>query len=263
MFPNPKIGNFEIGWYSLILCFTLLLCSALLIFYLFRNYKQFEIGSAKLILFPIVLIAIGFIGARSLSVFEHLYTSKDNHTMPVILHMLFSGKGGLDFFGAPIFIIVTLPIFLKYYSYNFWLKFIDLLAPIWCLGYAMARLGCLISGDGCYGTWTTLPWGMYFPYGNAPNLLPVHPAPLYESIIHFLILILLFRLHSIRFNGQLFFIFIILTSVSRFFIEFVRINPKFLFNLTLAQIISIVFSFSAFIFYKYLSMYSKRKLTTN
>src|SRR5713101_7708590 len=39
------------------------------------------------------------------------------------------------------------------------LEFMDLCSPAAAVGYAIGRIGCLLSGDGDYGVPTTLPWG--------------------------------------------------------------------------------------------------------
>src|ERR1700694_5707428 len=43
------------------------------------------------------------------------------------------------------------------------LEFLDICSPAACVGYAIGRIGCLLSGDGDYGVPTSLPWGMSFP----------------------------------------------------------------------------------------------------
>ncbi|KAF4672677.1 hypothetical protein FOL47_000230 [Perkinsus chesapeaki] len=61
-------------------------------------------------------------------------------------------------------------------------RMLDTLAPLLLIGHAIGKVGCFISGDGCYGYPTDVPWAMSFPNGLAPTNTPVHPAPLYEMI---------------------------------------------------------------------------------
>src|SRR5215470_7733923 len=63
------------------------------------------------------------------------------------------------------------------------LTFLDACSPAAALGYAIGRIGCLLSGDGDYGIPTKLPWGMSFPNGVVPTTERVHPTPLYEFLI--------------------------------------------------------------------------------
>ena len=38
------------------------------------------------------------------------------------------------------------------------LRMLDLAAPAAAIGYGIGRVGCFLSGDGCYGVPTNLPW---------------------------------------------------------------------------------------------------------
>jgi len=58
------------------------------------------------------------------------------------------------------------------------LEFLDICSPAACVGYAIGRIGCLLSGDGDYGVPTSLPWGMSFPKGVVPTTQRVHLTPL-------------------------------------------------------------------------------------
>src|SRR3989440_9474046 len=44
------------------------------------------------------------------------------------------------------------------------LAFLELCSPAAAVGYAIGRIGCLLSGDGDYGVPTTLPLGMRFSH---------------------------------------------------------------------------------------------------
>ncbi|KAF4686331.1 hypothetical protein FOZ60_005414 [Perkinsus olseni] len=61
-------------------------------------------------------------------------------------------------------------------------RMLDTLAPLLLIGHAIGKIGCFISGDGCYGYPTDVPWAMSFPNGLVPTTIAVHPAPLYEMI---------------------------------------------------------------------------------
>src|ERR1700726_2641423 len=63
------------------------------------------------------------------------------------------------------------------------LEFLDICSPAAAVGYAIGRIGCLLSGDGDYGRPTSLPWGMSFPNGVVATTDPVHPTPPYEFFI--------------------------------------------------------------------------------
>jgi len=125
------------------------------------------------------------------------------------------------------------------------LEFMDLCSPAAAVGYAIGRIGCLLSGDGDYGVPTSLPWGMSFPNGVVPTTERVHPTPLYELFIWLVIAVILWRIGKkaaigARPKGEIFCAYLILTGVARFLIEFIRINPRSFFGLSNAQTASLV-----------------------
>lgn len=107
------------------------------------------------------------------------------------------------------------------------------------VAYGIGRLGCLLAGDGTYGTPTDLPWGMSFPEGTMPTTAVVHPTPLYEAIASFAIAALLWRFRENLTPTALFGTFAILFGLQRFAVEFVRLNDEILVGLTAAQLWSL------------------------
>jgi phosphatidylglycerol:prolipoprotein diacylglycerol transferase len=128
------------------------------------------------------------------------------------------------------------------------LEFMDICSPAACVGYAIGRIGCLLSGDGDYGMPTSLPWGMSFPNGVVPTTQRVHPTPLYEFFIWLGIAWVLWRMGEkyVReplikgAKGLIFCWYLILTGIARFLIEFIRINPRSFFGMSNAQAASLV-----------------------
>lgn len=120
----------------------------------------------------------------------------------------------------------------------------DAAAPAAALGYAVGRIGCLLSGDGDYGHPTSLPWGMSFPNGLVPTTDHVHPTPIYEFLAGAVIFYYLWRLgakavRGPRPQGQVAAEFFILMGLERFLVEFLRINPKVFLGLSNAQLASL------------------------
>src|SRR6266487_5756710 len=125
------------------------------------------------------------------------------------------------------------------------LEFLDTCSPAATVGYAIGRIGCLLSGDGDYGVPTTLPWGLSFPNGVVPTMERVHPTPLYEFIIWLLIAAILWQagkkaVSGIGTRGEIFCGYLILTGVARFLIEFIRINPRSFLGMSNAQTASLL-----------------------
>ena len=134
-------------------------------------------------------------------------------------------EGGLSFHGGVLGALAAGWLFTRRRGLKF-LELADVVAPAIALGYAFGRIGCFLNGC-CYGRPTSLPWGVRFPCATwldgRPITVPVHPAQLYASVASLLIFVLLLWLRRFaRRDGHIFLFFIILYSVYRFAIEFIR-----------------------------------------
>lgn len=119
------------------------------------------------------------------------------------------------------------------------LQTLDMAAPAAAVGYGIGRIGCFLSGDGCYGLPTNLPWGMSFPNGILPTLVPVHPTPLYELGAGLLIgWWLWWRGGKRHGDGAIVGRYLVLSGIARFLVEYIRRNPKVLWGLSNAQLAS-------------------------
>ncbi|WP_116051463.1 prolipoprotein diacylglyceryl transferase [Amycolatopsis palatopharyngis] len=107
------------------------------------------------------------------------------------------------------------------------------------VAYGIGRLGCLLAGDGTYGTPTDLPWGMAFPHGVVPTVVPVHPTPLYEAVAAFAIAGVLWSLRRRWRPAAVIGSYAVLTGAARFLVEFVRVNDDIVLGLTQPQLWSI------------------------
>ena len=147
---------------------------------------------------------------------------------------------GFAWFGGMLFGISAL-VFQGWWAKIGGLRILDLAAPAAAIGYGIGRIGCFLSGDGCYGVPTNLPWGMSFPHGLVPTTERVHPTPIYELIVACLIAWFLWRLGARRLkSGSVFAAYLVLTGVARFLVEFIRINPRSFLGMTNAQTASVM-----------------------
>jgi predicted O-methyltransferase YrrM len=147
--------------------------------------------------------------------------------------------------------IITLLVLARRYRVGM-LTMLDLCSSAAAVGYAVGRIGCLISGDGDYGRPTHLPWGMSFPDGlvpttqtcpqwGAPPDCRVHPTPIYEFIVGVLIYFYIWRRGTRAIQhplgpGVITGEFLILFGLERFLVEFIRINPPVLWGMSNAQV---------------------------
>lgn len=160
------------------------------------------------------------------------------------LSAIISG-GGFTFYGGLICGALSVYLVVRRQGLSF-LTGGDLVSPALAIGYAVGRVGCHLSGDGDYGSPTTLPWGFSYELGYVPTPpgVLVHPTPIYETLMSLGIALILIRLISRRtFDGQptgrLFGTYLVLSSLARFGVEFLRIEPIVWSGLTQAQVTSL------------------------
>jgi phosphatidylglycerol:prolipoprotein diacylglycerol transferase len=81
---------------------------------------------------------------------------------------------------------------------------------------------------------------MTFPHGVVPTNVPVHPTPLYEALAAVLIAAVLWALGK-RWNpAAVFGAYLALSGISRFLVEFLRINEPALLGLTQPQLWALI-----------------------
>jgi len=96
----------------------------------------------------------------------------------------FDIRTGHSFIGSQIGAVLCMLAYIKYKKVHV-LTFLDVLLPCCMLGHVIGKIGCFISGDGCYGPTADprrYPWAMSFPNASVPTYEPVHPTPIYESL---------------------------------------------------------------------------------
>lgn len=158
-------------------------------------------------------------------------------------------NGGLVFYGGFITAAVTALIFLKKSGLPMW-KTTDILTPGVAIGHVLGRIGCFFAGC-CYGKQCHLPWAVTFsdPGSLAPLGIPLHPTQLYEVVNNLIIFLFLWGFRSKkRFDGQIFWIYLLVYGLTRTLIEAFRGDPRGLFfndTLSLSQIIGILLALIA------------------
>ncbi len=146
---------------------------------------------------------------------------------------------GLVFLGGLVGGMATVSWYIYRKNLN-WFKIADLAAPFLVLGHGIGRIGCFLVGDD-YGIPTNLPWAIAFPIGLPPTNIAVHPTQLYEMSAYFIIFFYLrYRKRNQTFSGEIIFEYLFLGGLSRFMVEFIRTNTKYIFGLSGAQYLSIL-----------------------
>ena len=289
MYPTLfKYNSLEISSYGFMLMLAFLTCNYLLKRYLIHieeNPKMADdiifyaavggiLGAKIYYIIEQILVYSDYSNIDGiLNIFTGLFTLN--------FQLMFSGitqfGSGLVFLGGLIGGMIAVTIYIKRNNLN-WLKVSDWVAPYLILGHAIGRLGCFLVGD-CYGKPCHLPWAMNFKNGLPPstyssfkynypeifnmesfqltyssvnNLIYVHPTQLYEFFIYIIIFFYLSHIRkNVKYDGIVMFEYLFLAGLSRFMIEFLRLNPKSIIGLSGAQIISLIMIFtSTYFMYK-------------
>ncbi len=153
-------------------------------------------------------------------------------------------QGGMSFHGGLLGIIFVSILYAKNNKQSPF-SYLDIVAIVSPIGIFFGRVSNFINSE-LYGVETNLPWAVKFI--KIDNLYR-HPSQLYEAalegIILFIILVYFKKKGFLKFPGIISGIFLILYSLFRFIIEFVRVPDEQLgyltLNLTMGQIISLIF----------------------
>jgi len=268
MIPFLHIGPLPIPTYGLMVAIGMLVAAYLLQFDINRHREQFiEHGYLKNVAKKdqgdeafLIIAIIGVSGLVAAKLYSVLEDPRELLTHPAVL----ISRYGFTWSGAVISTLVAMILLARHFDIPV-LEFMDLCATPGALGYAIGRIGCLLSGDGDYGIPTSLPWGMSFPNGLVPTTgiwdpenrsgvcflygLPgnctVHPTPIYEFLSCAIIAAFLWRMSTKALNrggshGEIIGANLILTGIARFLVEFIRINPRVFYWMTNAQIVSLL-----------------------
>jgi len=187
-------------------------------------------------------ILSAFLGARILFV---LINFNDYRHHPMQIFKIW--EGGLVFYGGLLLAVIVALWYMRWHRLPIW-KIADLISPLIALGLSFGRIGCFFAGC-CYGQETSLPWGVTFTDPNSLARLNVslHPTQLYDAVNGLALFFFLNWLEKRKtFDGQIFWLFLLLYAITRFFIEILRGDPRgFLFGdfLSTSQAIGLLLAF--------------------
>ena len=229
MQPELDIFGITLQTFGLMLGVAFVVCGVLT-----ARYLQ-EIGKPVDWAYEFIFAALvgGIAGSRLWWVAENWSEAKDD-----LLGSLFSGSG-LVFYGGALGGAIA--VLSWSWRRGFWEgRTFDMGAAPLAAGYAIGRIGCQLAGDGDYGVAWDGPWAMAYPNGTVPTDVPVHPTPVYETIVMGIVTVLLWRWrHRFR-PGNLFALWAVFAGAERFLVEFIRRNDEVLAGLTQPQLISLV-----------------------
>ncbi len=261
MYPYLNLGFWHPGTFGLLLWLAAVVATVVL----HRNFVRQGVEADALGIVALVVIA-GVLGAKTwhelqdvgelVGAMRQILLPGSAHPGEVVLGFLHWFQAGFAWFGGMIAGIAMLLWQGRQAHFQGpregtvgqavgGLRMLDLAAPAAAIGYGVGRIGCLTSGDGDYGIRTTLPWGVHM----RPNaLVPVYPAsamvqptPVYELLFALVVFWVLWKLgERARPVGWLTGLYLVLSGLGRFLVEFVRINPRIYWGMSNAQVAALV-----------------------
>lgn len=246
--PGPiafTLFGVDIRWYGILIALGALLAIAISCY----RAPKHGLTQDNVLDIAIFSLPIGIIGARVYYVIFEWDMYRGNFA-----EMINIRNGGLAIHGGLIFGITTAYIVCKCKKLSFF-EATDLIIPTVALAQAIGRWGNFFNSE-AHGGETTVPWAILVD-GKY-----VHPTFLYESIwcvIIFITLILIDR--NRKFAGQLVFLYGMMYSVERFFVEALRTDSLMIGPFKQAQLISLcIFGACAIL---YITFARRNKISNN
>ncbi|MBB5331027.1 prolipoprotein diacylglyceryl transferase [Tunturiibacter gelidoferens] len=252
MFPYIDIGPIHLGTFGLLLWLAAVAATVVL----HKNFVRNGVDADALNVVAFVVIA-GVLGAKAwhelqnpadlYAAFRQIVAPGWSRPFAVAMDFLHWFQAGFAWFGGMLAGIAMLmwqgtmakPDGLT--SGKAAVRMLDLATPAAAIGYGVGRIGCLTSGDGDYGINTTLPWGVHMAKNalvlpTPPDAL-VQPTPVYEFLFAMGLAWLLWQLgRKARPLGWMTGLYLLLSGVARFLVEFVRVNPRLYWGMSNAQV---------------------------
>jgi len=243
MYPYlVQSDSFTIGTYGVMLAIAYLVGRHLYI----KRLNQITQKPVNTELLIVSLLIFGVIGAKVMFIIKNPHEASLSDWSSITAGSGFSSQGAI--LAA---IIVT--VIFAHFSQQKLSHLLDAAAPAAVMAYALARIGCFLAGDDCYGVPSELPWAMSFPHGVAETHDRVHPLPLYEMLYSLAIWVYLTKrqLTDPPPYSQ-FFMLLMTWGACRFLVEFISTNPEKIFAMSGSQfgaLLMLIAGVSYFAFY--------------
>ena len=201
-----------------------------------RDSARRGINRDQLMNLALLAAVLGIAGGRLYYVVQNNPSFFIHHPAQIIAVW----QGGMAFYGAIFGGALAIIIAAWRWHMPLW-SLLDIGALGLAIGQAIGRFGNIINGD--IVGYKTSGWGFEYTNPNTfgPLNTPVQPASLYELLISLALFILLWNLRKrVHPEGMLAMIYLILYSISQFFIFFLRDNIVILSGLKQAQVTALV-----------------------
>jgi len=210
-----SFGSFSIHWYGVLFAAAMLSgFSVMNWIYKHENRSIKQLESLQIYIFIGIVV-----GAR----LGHCFFYDPMYYLSNPLKILAVNEGGLASHGGGIGAIIATFYYARKFKVNF-LYLLDRLAIPTALFAFFVRMGNFMNSE-IIGIQTEVPWAIVF---SRIDLLPRHPAQLYEAISYLSIFVILFLIYLFKNekikSGFLFGVFLTLVFLVRILVEFVKVR---------------------------------------
>ena len=220
MFPKIfSIGSFYLPTYGVLVALGFLVGLSITV----KLARKSGLDGEKITNLAVYVALAGLIGAKLLMI---AFDWPD-----IQIFSLSTLQAAGVFQGGLILALITAVLYIRHNKLPT-LPVFDAFAPGIAVGHAIGRLGCFAAGC-CWGKECHLPWAVTFKNPDAgaltgvPLNVPLHPAQLYESATEALLFAFLYwRFNRPHNPGQIIGLYLLISSIVRFFIEFERFHEQ-------------------------------------
>jgi phosphatidylglycerol:prolipoprotein diacylglycerol transferase len=253
---NPialQLGSLRIYWYGLIITSAIVIATLLAM----GEAKRQKLDPDHILNLVIVAVPAAFVGARLYYVVFEWERYAGNW-----LEIVAVWHGGLAIHGGLLGGLLAGIFYVRKQKLSFW-QLADIAAPSIILGQAIGRWGNFFNQE-AHGGVVSREFISRFPQFIQDGMYIqgqyYHPTFLYESIWNFSVFLFLlwYRRKPVEYRGRVFFAYLALYSLGRFFIEGLRTDSLMLGPFRIAQLVSLTLILLAIIGFQYIRGQEKK-----
>ena len=215
-----EIFDKTIYWYAIIIASGFLLA----VYYGMKRSREFNLSEDNITGMLMVAAPLAIVCARIYYVIFEFDQYKDD-----LISVLYIWNGGIAIYGAIIGALLGAVIYCSFKKMKI-TNFLDIGALGLMIGQSIGRWGNFVNAE-AYGGETTLLWRMEIYDAEARARICVHPTFLYESVWNALGFVLLhFYSKKRKFNGEVFWLYVLWYGAGRAMIEGLRTDSLYFFG---------------------------------
>lgn len=231
--PPETFFSTPIHWYGVIIGIGLILAVILCM----RLAKREGLGDEVILDVVIWAMPISIITARIYYVIFSFESYKDN-----LVDIFKIWEGGIAIYGCIIGAVATVLVYCRIKKISA-VKVLDVGSIGLALGQAVGRWGNFVNREAFGGpAGSSVPWRMtLYTDSSMTTWATVHPTFLYESLWNLGVMLVLLRLiKKKKFDGHVFWTYVLCYGVGRFFIEGLRTDSLYAGPFRVSQIVALV-----------------------